>query len=99
MRKHGLEISQPGLEPNKRAPWQMTKRRDGTEIHKYGRIILLQAIYKAKMLIKKKSHVSDSCAFLRCIGKQRRSPGFALTLVCHPVQGINFFNFYVIALY
>ncbi|KAL5702103.1 hypothetical protein ACHQM5_027361 [Ranunculus cassubicifolius] len=25
VRKHGLEISQPGLEPNKGLTWQMTK--------------------------------------------------------------------------
>ncbi|XP_057493981.1 uncharacterized protein LOC130779387 isoform X2 [Actinidia eriantha] len=34
VRKHGLEISQPGLEPNRRLPWQMTKRRDDREVHK-----------------------------------------------------------------
>ncbi|OIV98448.1 hypothetical protein TanjilG_16775 [Lupinus angustifolius] len=34
VRKHGLEISQPGLEPNKGLVWQMTKRRDGQEVHK-----------------------------------------------------------------
>ncbi|KAK4759044.1 hypothetical protein SAY87_020345 [Trapa incisa] len=33
-RKHGLEISQPGLEPNKKITWQMTKRKDGHEVHK-----------------------------------------------------------------
>ncbi|KAL9166296.1 hypothetical protein ABFS82_05G020600 [Erythranthe guttata] len=34
VRKHGLEISQPGIEPNKKAPWQMTKKRDNSEVHK-----------------------------------------------------------------
>lgn len=35
VRKHGLEISQPGLEPNKGLTWQMTKRRGDREVHKY----------------------------------------------------------------
>ncbi|CAA0818267.1 Protein of unknown function (DUF707 [Striga hermonthica] len=35
IRKYGLEISQPGLEPNKKMPWQMTKRRTDSEVHKY----------------------------------------------------------------
>ncbi|OIV97501.1 hypothetical protein TanjilG_11025 [Lupinus angustifolius] len=34
VRKHGLDISQPGLEPNKGLVWQMTKRRDDQEVHK-----------------------------------------------------------------
>ncbi|TYI51327.1 hypothetical protein E1A91_D12G168400v1 [Gossypium mustelinum] len=34
VRKHGLEISQPGLEPNKGLTWQMTKRRGDHEVHK-----------------------------------------------------------------
>lgn len=34
VRKHGLEISQPGLEPNKGLTWQMTKRRGDSEVHK-----------------------------------------------------------------
>ncbi|KAF5184229.1 Lysine ketoglutarate reductase trans-splicing protein [Thalictrum thalictroides] len=34
VRKHGLEISQPGLEPNSGLTWQMTKKRDDTEVHK-----------------------------------------------------------------
>ncbi|KAH6763262.1 lysine ketoglutarate reductase trans-splicing protein [Perilla frutescens var. hirtella] len=34
VRKHGLEISQPGLEPRRSMPWQMTKKRDDSEIHK-----------------------------------------------------------------
>ncbi|XP_054806797.1 uncharacterized protein LOC129309305 isoform X1 [Prosopis cineraria] len=34
VRKHGLEISQPGLEPNRGLTWQMTKRRDDQEVHK-----------------------------------------------------------------
>ncbi|KAI9116972.1 hypothetical protein K1719_011971 [Acacia pycnantha] len=34
VRKHGLEISQPGLEPNKGLTWQMTKRRGDQEVHK-----------------------------------------------------------------
>lgn len=34
VRKHGLEISQPGLEPNNGLTWQMTKRRDDSEVHK-----------------------------------------------------------------
>lgn len=35
VKKHGLEISQPGLEPNSGLTWEMTKRRDDTEVHKY----------------------------------------------------------------
>ncbi|KAL1539309.1 hypothetical protein AAHA92_27942 [Salvia divinorum] len=34
VRKHGLEISQPGLEPTKSMPWRMTRKRDHSEIHK-----------------------------------------------------------------
>lgn len=34
VRKHGLEISQPGLEPNKGLTWQMTMRRGDSEVHK-----------------------------------------------------------------
>lgn len=34
VRKYGLEISQPGLEPNRGATWQMTKRRGGQDVHK-----------------------------------------------------------------
>ncbi|URE46527.1 lysine ketoglutarate reductase trans-splicing related 1 [Musa troglodytarum] len=34
VKKHGLEISQPGLEPSKDLTWQMTMRREGSEVHK-----------------------------------------------------------------
>ncbi|KAG9151427.1 hypothetical protein Leryth_020991 [Lithospermum erythrorhizon] len=34
VKKHGLEISQPGLEPNEGLTWQMTKRRGDREVHK-----------------------------------------------------------------
>lgn len=34
VKKHGLEISQPALEPNKGLIWKMTKRRGDSEIHK-----------------------------------------------------------------
>ncbi|XP_057984005.1 uncharacterized protein LOC131168523 isoform X2 [Malania oleifera] len=34
VRKHKLEISQPGLEPNRVLTWQMTKKRDDGEVHK-----------------------------------------------------------------
>ncbi|KAL0421457.1 UNVERIFIED_CONTAM: hypothetical protein Slati_3168600, partial [Sesamum latifolium] len=34
VRKHGLEISQPGLEPTRSTTWQMTKKRDDREVHK-----------------------------------------------------------------
>ncbi|XP_047332937.1 uncharacterized protein LOC124936479 [Impatiens glandulifera] len=34
VKKHGLEISQPGLEPNKLLTWEMTKRRTDSEVHK-----------------------------------------------------------------
>ncbi|KAK3152803.1 hypothetical protein QOZ80_2AG0110330 [Eleusine coracana subsp. coracana] len=34
VRKHGLEISQPGLEPDRGLTWQMTKRRGDREVHK-----------------------------------------------------------------
>ncbi|RLN04011.1 uncharacterized protein C2845_PM13G16790 [Panicum miliaceum] len=33
--KHGLEISQPGLEPDKGLTWEMTKRRGYSEVHKW----------------------------------------------------------------
>ncbi|XVF46320.1 hypothetical protein PTKIN_Ptkin03bG0018200 [Pterospermum kingtungense] len=33
IKKHGLEISQPGLEPNNGLTWQMTKRRGDREVH------------------------------------------------------------------
>ncbi|XP_039004281.1 uncharacterized protein LOC120131344 [Hibiscus syriacus] len=33
VKKHGLEISQPGLEPNNGLTWQMTKRRGDQEVH------------------------------------------------------------------
>lgn len=32
--KHGLEISQPGLGANSGFTWEMTKKRDDTEVHK-----------------------------------------------------------------
>ncbi|KAL5990621.1 hypothetical protein ACLOJK_011524 [Asimina triloba] len=34
VKKHGLEISQPGLEPNKGLTWEMTKKRGDSEVHK-----------------------------------------------------------------
>ncbi|KAF5796286.1 hypothetical protein HanXRQr2_Chr08g0349671 [Helianthus annuus] len=34
VKKHGLEISQPGLEPNNGLTWQMTKWRGDKEVHK-----------------------------------------------------------------
>ncbi|XP_058227326.1 uncharacterized protein LOC131335827 [Rhododendron vialii] len=34
VKKHGLEISQPGVESKKGLIWSMTKRRDGVEVHK-----------------------------------------------------------------
>ncbi|XP_057782554.1 uncharacterized protein LOC131000574 isoform X1 [Salvia miltiorrhiza] len=34
VKKHGLEISQPGLEPNNGLTWQMTKRLGDKEVHK-----------------------------------------------------------------
>ncbi|KAE8734013.1 RNF181 protein [Hibiscus syriacus] len=34
VRKYGLEISQPGLEPNRGLTWQMTKRMGDSEVHK-----------------------------------------------------------------
>ncbi|XP_047317548.1 uncharacterized protein LOC124920996 [Impatiens glandulifera] len=34
VRKYGLEISQPGLEPNNGLTWQMTKRRGDRVVHK-----------------------------------------------------------------
>ncbi|EOA24160.1 hypothetical protein CARUB_v10017393mg [Capsella rubella] len=33
VKKHGLEISQPGLEPYEGLTWEMTKKRDDTEVH------------------------------------------------------------------
>ncbi|KAL1198285.1 hypothetical protein V5N11_026950 [Cardamine amara subsp. amara] len=34
VRKHGLEISQPGLDPERGFTWQITKRREHFEVHK-----------------------------------------------------------------
>ncbi|XWS28980.1 hypothetical protein CRYUN_Cryun25bG0117500 [Craigia yunnanensis] len=34
VKRHGLQISQPGLEPNNGLTWQMTKRRGDREVHK-----------------------------------------------------------------
>ncbi|KAL3511350.1 hypothetical protein ACH5RR_030751 [Cinchona calisaya] len=34
VKKHGLEISQPGLDPRRGLTWQMTKRRGDKEVHK-----------------------------------------------------------------
>ncbi|PWZ27329.1 hypothetical protein Zm00014a_040366 [Zea mays] len=39
VRKHGLEISQPGLQPDKGLTWQMTKRRGDQEVHKFVEIM------------------------------------------------------------
>lgn len=39
VKKHGLEISQPGLEPNPKLIWKMTQRRDDTEVHKVTKVI------------------------------------------------------------
>ncbi|CAL5398617.1 unnamed protein product [Camellia sinensis] len=39
VRKHGLEISQPGLEPDWGLTWQMTKRRGDREAHKFVEIM------------------------------------------------------------
>jgi hypothetical protein len=34
IKNHGLEISQPGLEPGQGLTWEMTKRQVDTEVHK-----------------------------------------------------------------
>ncbi|CAA6668231.1 unnamed protein product [Spirodela intermedia] len=34
VKKHGLDISQPGLDPDRGLTWQMTKRRGDREVHK-----------------------------------------------------------------
>ncbi|GAA0167521.1 hypothetical protein LIER_22439 [Lithospermum erythrorhizon] len=34
VKNHGLEISQPGIDPTRGLSWQMTKKRDGLEVHK-----------------------------------------------------------------
>ncbi|KAK7339614.1 hypothetical protein VNO77_20292 [Canavalia gladiata] len=34
VRKHGLEISQPGLDPSSSLTWQITRKRDDCEVHK-----------------------------------------------------------------
>ncbi|MBA0784351.1 hypothetical protein Gotri_001935, partial [Gossypium trilobum] len=34
VKKHGLEISQPGLGPNDIVTWEMTRRREDQEVHK-----------------------------------------------------------------
>ncbi|KAM1130124.1 hypothetical protein ACFX19_045514 [Malus domestica] len=33
VKKHGLEISQPGLDPKSGLTWQMTRRRENSEVH------------------------------------------------------------------
>ncbi|CAN1253143.1 hypothetical protein LINPERPRIM_LOCUS8239 [Linum perenne] len=43
VKKHGLEISQPGLEPNNGLTWQMTKRRGDQDVHKYSLFLSLCA--------------------------------------------------------
>ncbi|CAN1182199.1 hypothetical protein LINPERPRIM_LOCUS40718 [Linum perenne] len=39
VKKHGLEISQPGLEPNNGLTWQMTKRLGDREVHNFVEIM------------------------------------------------------------
>ncbi|KAL6566786.1 hypothetical protein OROMI_015190 [Orobanche minor] len=39
VKKHGLDISQPGLEPNNGLTWQMTKRRGDREVHNFVEIM------------------------------------------------------------
>ncbi|PPD78561.1 hypothetical protein GOBAR_DD24515 [Gossypium barbadense] len=39
VKKHDLEISQPGLEPNVGLTWQMTKRREDQEVHNFVEIM------------------------------------------------------------
>ncbi|RLM65903.1 hypothetical protein C2845_PM16G03880 [Panicum miliaceum] len=39
VRKHGLEISQPGLESEKEPAWRMTKRQSDQEVHKFVEIM------------------------------------------------------------
>lgn len=34
VRKHGLEISQPALEPSKKLTWRMTMRLFNSEVHR-----------------------------------------------------------------
>jgi hypothetical protein len=34
IKRHGLEISQPGLDPSQGLTWQMTKRLGNSEVHK-----------------------------------------------------------------
>ncbi|KAK8964618.1 hypothetical protein KSP40_PGU000737 [Platanthera guangdongensis] len=33
VRKHGLEISQPDMDPSRGLPWRMTERRTDREVH------------------------------------------------------------------
>lgn len=35
VKKHDLDISQPGLSPDSGMTWQMTRKREETEVHKY----------------------------------------------------------------
>lgn len=44
VKKHGLEISQPGLDPVRGTTWAMTRRRYDTEVHKYELLIFLQLL-------------------------------------------------------
>jgi hypothetical protein len=41
VKKYALEISQPGLDPDRGLTWQMTKRRGDVEVHKYVSDVLM----------------------------------------------------------
>ena len=44
VKKHGLEISQPGLDPEKGCTWQITKKREHVELHKYVGLIYISSV-------------------------------------------------------
>lgn len=81
VKKHGLEISQPGLEPNRGLTWQMTKRLGNSEVHKYALVrnphFGMQSIdYDA---------VGCSQNLANSAGLQRRGQGGVKILISHLV--------------
>ncbi|KAM0070364.1 hypothetical protein Hdeb2414_s0001g00012301 [Helianthus debilis subsp. tardiflorus] len=76
VKKHGLEISQPGLEPNNGLTWQMTKWRGDKEVHK---------VHEEKPGWCSDPHLPPYAAFVEIM-----APVFsqaAWRCVCHMIQG------------
>ncbi|KAJ0668812.1 hypothetical protein HanPI659440_Chr05g0214791 [Helianthus annuus] len=76
VKKHGLEISQPGLEPNNGLTWQMTKWRGDKEVRK---------VHEEKPGWCSDPHLPPYAAFVEIM-----APVFsraAWRCVCHMIQG------------